>query len=38
VQKKNKGKEIVVQAWRGPQFSRRLRLPDFMTFGAWRKG
>jgi hypothetical protein len=28
-----KGKEIPLQAWTGPQVSRRLRLPDFKTFG-----
>jgi len=27
------GKAILVQAWRGPEGSRRLRLPDFMTVG-----
>ena len=26
-------KTIPVQAWAGPEGSRRLRLPDFMTFG-----
>jgi len=25
-----KGKAILLQAWRGPEVSRRLRLPDFM--------
>jgi type IV secretory pathway component VirB8 len=30
---KDKGKAIPVQAWRGPEGSRRLRLPDFMTIG-----
>jgi len=28
---KGKGKVIPLQAWTGPQGSRRLRLPDFMT-------
>jgi hypothetical protein len=27
------GKEIPVQAWTGPEGSRRLRLPDFQTIG-----
>jgi hypothetical protein len=26
-----KGKAIPVQAWTGPEVSRRLRLPDFKT-------
>jgi hypothetical protein len=26
-----KGKAIPLQAWRGPEGSRRLRLPDFKT-------
>jgi hypothetical protein len=26
-----KGKAIPLQAWRGPEVSRRLRLPDFKT-------
>jgi hypothetical protein len=26
-----KGKEIPLQAWTGPEGSRRLRLPDFKT-------
>ena len=29
----NKGKEISLQAWTGPEGSRRLRLPDFKTIG-----
>jgi hypothetical protein len=29
----NKGKEIPLQAWAGPEGSRRLRLPDFKTVG-----
>ena len=29
----NKGKEIPLQAWRGPEGSRRLKLPDFKTIG-----
>jgi hypothetical protein len=28
-----KGKAIPLQAWAGPEGSRRLRLPDFKTFG-----
>jgi len=28
-----KGKAIPLQAWTGPEGSRRLRLPDFKTFG-----
>jgi hypothetical protein len=28
-----KGKAIPLQAWTGPEGSRRLRLPDFMTIG-----
>jgi hypothetical protein len=27
------GKAIPVQAWTGPEDSRRLRLPDFKTIG-----
>jgi hypothetical protein len=27
------GKAIPLQAWTGPQGSRRLRLPDFKTIG-----
>jgi len=33
---KAKGKAIPLQAWTGPQGSRRLRLPDFKTIGTWR--
>ncbi len=29
----NKGKAIPLQAWTGPEGSRRLRFPDFMTVG-----
>jgi hypothetical protein len=25
-----------LQAWTGPEGSRRLRLPDFKTIGTWR--
>jgi len=32
----SKGKAIPLQAWRGPEGSRRLRLPDFKTIGIWR--
>ena len=28
-----KGKAVPLQAWTGPEGSRRLRLPDFMTIG-----
>jgi len=28
-----KGKAIPLQAWSGPEGSRRLRLPDFKTIG-----
>jgi hypothetical protein len=28
-----KGKAIPLQAWTGPEGSRRLRLPNFMTIG-----
>jgi len=28
---KSKGKAIPLQAWTGPEGSRRLRLPDFKT-------
>jgi hypothetical protein len=31
---KGKGKAIPLQAWTGPEGSRRLRLPDFKTIGA----
>jgi len=30
---KGKGKAIPLQAWRGPEGSRRLRLPDLKTIG-----
>jgi hypothetical protein len=30
-----KSKAIPVQAWTGPEVSRRLRLPDFKTIGTW---
>jgi len=30
---KSKGKVIPLQAWTGPEGSRRLRLPDFKTIG-----
>jgi len=32
----SKSKAILLQAWTGPEGSRRLRLPDFMTVGTWR--
>jgi hypothetical protein len=31
--KVKKGKAIPLQAWTGPEGSRRLRLPDFKTIG-----
>ena len=31
-----KSKAIPLQAWTGPEGSRRLRLPDFKTIGIWR--
>jgi len=27
------GEAIPIQGWAGPEVSRRLRLPDFMTIG-----
>jgi hypothetical protein len=30
---KGKGKAIPLQAWTGPEGSRRLKLPDFKTIG-----
>jgi hypothetical protein len=30
---RNKGKAIPLQAWTGPEDSRKLRLPDFKTIG-----
>jgi len=27
----NKGKAVLLQAWSGPEGSRKLRFPDFMT-------
>jgi hypothetical protein len=33
---KSKGTAIPVQAWTGPNSSRRLRLPDFKTISTWR--
>ena len=32
----HKGKSNQLQAWTGPEGSRRLRFPDFMTSGTWR--
>jgi len=29
-------KAIPLQVWKGPEGSRRLRLPDFKTVGTWR--
>jgi hypothetical protein len=31
IKSKDKGKAIPLQAWTGPEGSRRLRLPDFKT-------
>ena len=31
VKKKKKGKAVPLQAWSGPEGSRKLRFPDFMT-------
>ena len=31
-----RNKAILLQAWTGPEGSRRLRLPDFMTIGTRR--
>jgi len=28
---KGKGKSVALQAWSGPEGSRKLRFPDFMT-------
>jgi len=33
---RKKGKVIPLQAWTGPEGSRRLRLPDFKTICTWR--
>ena len=32
----DKGKASPLQAWTGPEGSRRLRLPDFTTISTWR--
>jgi len=32
-EKKKKKKAIPLQAWTGPEDSRRMRLPDFKTIG-----
>ena len=31
VEKGNKGKAVPLQAWSGPEGSRKLRFPDYMT-------
>jgi len=31
-----KGKAIPLQAWTGPESSKRARLPDFKTISTWR--
>ena len=36
VKRKGKGKAIPLQAWTGPDGSRRLMLSDFKTIGTWR--
>jgi len=33
---KGKCKSILIEAWAGPEVSRRLRFPDFKTIGTWR--
>jgi hypothetical protein len=33
---KSKCKAIPLQAWTGPEGSRKLRVPDFKTIGTWR--
>jgi len=33
IKAKAKGKAIPLQAWTGPEDSRRLRFPDFKTIG-----
>jgi len=33
VKVKSEAKAVPLQAWSGPEGSRRFRLPDFMTFG-----
>jgi hypothetical protein len=33
LESKGKGKAILLQAWTGPEGSRRLKLPDFKTIG-----
>jgi hypothetical protein len=33
---KGKGKPITLQAWTGPEGSKRLKLPGFKTIGTWR--
>jgi len=32
----NKSKAVPLQAWTGPEGSRRLRFPYFKTIGIWR--
>jgi len=34
--KRIKGRAIPLQAWTGPEGSRRMRLRDFKTIGTWR--
>jgi len=36
VYSEGKGKAIPLQAWTGPEVSRKLRLPDFKTIGTRR--
>jgi hypothetical protein len=33
IKHKHEGKAIPIQAWTGPEGSRKLRLPDFKTLG-----
>jgi len=32
----NTGKATPLQAWTGPESSRRVRFPEFKTIGIWR--
>ena len=32
---KSTGKAVLLQAWSGPEGSRELRLPDFVTMAQW---
>jgi hypothetical protein len=35
---KRKGKAVPLQAWSGPEGSRKLRFPDYMTTAAFTPG